>query len=471
MLARCTALFAGLGIVAAPPAYAQDRVSEDEVLDGFSLDGDLDSLDALLSGTAAPEEGAASDSMLREWRGFVELLPRVYTADRGDPKNDEQLLLDAEAELWFDLSERTELYLRPRVFVDLADTELYRLEPFETHFTFQGDGWDARAGLFVENWGIVDTYNPLDIVNRRDLGTDVLDPDRLGEFGLRLRRTFEGNDTFGEPTVQLYALPIFQETRFATDDQRFGIGSPTLPFDESGGFEPDGSEEALFAVRLQSTVNTPLLNADVQLLAAHGPDHTPLIDSFPTPTGVQLAPVYYGARTVGAGFRAVPNEDVAGYQLAALTFKAEFAHVNTFEFDDSPLAAPEDLTAWVFGVDRVFSNLFDPRDQLTVTLEYARQTGGGASAILRPFRDDLILRLLWEAGDFARQSLELRGLYDLDVDETIHELIYERQLRSIDDDLRLFVKTQIIDAADPGESFFALFPDSSSVAIGLRFDF
>ena len=106
-----------------------------------------------------------------------------------------------------------------------------------------------------------------DVVNRRDLATDFLDPDRLGELGVRYRRFFTGGETLGEPTVSLYLLPVWRETLFAPEDQRFSFDTPAAAFDEDAGFEPEGSERLFYALRFAGTLSTGPVNADVQLLA------------------------------------------------------------------------------------------------------------------------------------------------------------------------------------------------------------
>ena len=144
---------------------------------------------------------------------------------------DEQLLFEAEWEFDFRFSDSLTGYFRPRVFVDALDSDLKRFEPYELYATWEEEGWDLRAGQMVENWGIVDTYNPIDVVSRRDFATDILDPDRLGELGVRFRLLFDGGETIGEPTVSFYALPVFRETLFPPEDQRFGFGTDAVPFE------------------------------------------------------------------------------------------------------------------------------------------------------------------------------------------------------------------------------------------------
>ena len=449
--------------VLATGASAQAPEAEDpSELEEFLDEG----LDELLGGSSSSADGDGGSRF--SLKGFVELRPRVYLRERNGEKVDEQLLLEAELEVERTFGGGFSAYFRPRLFVDLLDDDLHRFEPYEAYVTWEKPSWDLRLGQMVENWGIVDTYNPLDLVNRRDFATDILDPRRLGELGVRFRRFFDGRGAFGEPTVSIYALPVFRETRFSTENQRFALGSSSLPFDEDGGFEPSGSDRALLALRLQSTLETAPLDADLQLILARGPERVPtlLVDSG------ELLPVYYGGRTVGAGLRAVPNEDVLGSFLASLTLKLEVVHKSPYLFDDSPVEVPDDYVAYVLGFDRAFYNVAKDQDQLTLTLEYAGEEGAeDPSALLRPFRDDLILRLFWEANDFARTSLELRGIYDLETSERLYELAFATQLRGLHEDLQWSVQLQVFEPPGTGESFFDFFPDNTSLATALRWDF
>lgn len=444
--------------------FAAPLMAQDE--DDFDFDLD-DELDALISGELV-EEGGASGGVVRSVRGFGEIGWRTYVSDRGGERNDDQLLFETEFEMDLRFSEDVTGYFRPRMLVDLLDGDYQRFEPYEAYATIEGSDWNVRAGSFVENWGIVDTYNPVDVLNRRDFGSDLLDADRLGEMGVRFQSRVAGNETFGEPTVSIYALPVWQKTRFAPEDQRFAIGMGNNTLDEDAGFEPSGDERLFLGARVQSTLTADWLNADLQLMIADGPSRFPSIELL----GGGLAPVYYGATVVGAGIRAVPNEDALGSELAKYTLKAEVAHTSTYEFDGAPSQAPDDYTAWVFGVDRVFSGVFSDRDNLTATVEYARENGASdLQSSFRPFGNDLILRGFWEANDFERTSFEARALLDLDNHEVIGELLYETQLRRWHEDLKFGIQLQMFDPAGSNESLFGLFPNNTSLLFRLRLDF
>ncbi|MFT5284229.1 MAG: hypothetical protein ACI8TQ_000385 [Planctomycetota bacterium] len=439
--------------------FSNDDVFDDELFD--------DGLDDLLGGIWNDEGEASDNGPLRGVKGHLELTSRLYTA--GDsPAFDSEYRIEGELELEFDLTNRTSAYLRQRIGVNVRDSKSNRFEPFEGYVTYEQDTWDLRVGQFVENWGIADTFNPIDILNRRDLSSDLLDSDRLGELGVRWRSFMQGNETFGEPTVSAYALPVFRRTPFATDDSRFSISSLGMPFDEEGGEIPTGIEGALFGVRLQSTLQTRAANADLQFLVARGPEHMPVIG----PRGGELVPFYFGTTTVGGGLRLVPNSDVLGDFLSTLTLKAELAFKDPYRFDESSLETPADYLQYAFGVDRLFPNLFADGDQLTTTIEYVGETGASDSdlaARLRPFRSDFVLRGFWELNDFSRTSLEARAILDTELNENIYEFIFERQLRSIHEDLKLITAVQVFDADDT-EGLFSALPDNTNGRVSLRFE-
>jgi hypothetical protein len=457
-----------LTIPLALAAQASAQGTDDLLDDLFADDG----LDSLLDGDI-PEVGEGLTvepaSPLRAWKGFMEAKPRYYSRDRDQGRNDEQLVVKSEFEMDFQFGDGLSAFFRPRIYVDLLDGEADRFEPYEAYASIERKGWDLRVGQFVENWGIVDTFNPIDVINRRDRGTDFLETDRLGEMGVRYQRYLPDSGAIGEPTISMYALPVWQATPFPENGSRFGFNQPGVTFDEDGGFEPDGFDRGMYATRFQSTMSTGPMNADVQFLAARGPDRSPGIA---LNSAGALAPAYYGSMTTGFGLRAVPNQNYLGEFLSTLTLKAEVIHRSPYSFDRTPFATPDDYWAFVFGVDRSFYDVLKDQDSLTLTVEYAKESGADdPTALLRIFQNDLILRGFWEANDFARTSFELRGIFDLEKSESVAEAIFERQLRALHEDLKLTLQFQHFDAASGGSTLLGQFPNNSSVAIGLRWDY
>ena len=141
------------------------------------------------------------------------------------------------------------------------------------------------------------------------------------------------------------------------------------------------------------------------------------------------------------------------------------------------MVLPDDYTQYVAGFDRIFNALFTDLDSLTFTAEYLGEYISDENdflSLFRPFDHDVAGRLYWEAKDFARFSIELRGVVDVKNGELIGEGTIGRQLRFLHDDLRFEVAGQYVrperDAGDePG--LFAFFPNNSNVRVRMGFNF
>ena len=191
-----------------------------------------------------------------------------------------------------------------------------------------GDSADFRAGQFIESWGIADTFNPIDVLNRRDLGVNVLDPEVLGETGVRLRYNFEGGSTIGQPAVALYVMPLWRETPFPTKSSRFSFSQNGPRFRDKNIERLDVIDGGLAAIRFEHTLDTGLVNADMQYIVARGPDRSPTFIFGEDSRGPFLRPEYFGTWVGGGGFRAIPNAD----GFSKFTLKAEVVHKRPYKF-------------------------------------------------------------------------------------------------------------------------------------------
>ena len=445
--------------------------------DAFEDFSDLDDLDAELSGLESGGGESSRGPSLEKFSGFIAEEIRVYPVERGLGQNDQQLLTESQLEFDLRIIGGLSLEVTPWFLIDALDTELLRYEPLEAYLIYRAENWDILAGQFIESWGIADTYNPLDGLNRRDLGVDIFGAPVRGEFGARVRWTLPSGKVLGEPTFGIYTIPVWRKTDFPTEDQRFSFSTPgsVLLTDETSG--PAGVDRILNAFRFDSTLSTNVVSADVQVLASRGPERTPLIGVVPQADGrLGFVPQYYGLWTMGGGFRAVPEFD--GW--SKFTLKGEVAYKRSYVFSDFTgpgqvdlTVKPEDYVQFVGGVDRSFVNLFIEQDELTLTLEYAGEAGADdAATLFRPFNADLALRAHWSAGDFARSSLEMRGIIDVKNGEIIAEGVAARQLRFIHDDLKLQISGRYLRSSEQDGSVLSFFPTNNSSLSGrLQFDF
>jgi hypothetical protein len=466
---------AAWGLLAlAAPAWAQADDSADTELDAMgSMEDELGGLDELdaLDELDDLNISRTDDSAVRVgiFKGSIAEEFRSYMLDRDTDKSDEQVITELQGEVSLEVGPSVSVFVAPRFVIDALDPELYRYEPTEAYASARGEWWDLRVGQLVDNLGVVDAYNPLDVLNRRDYGVDMLDSVRLGETGGRLRFELPSGKTIGEPTISIYGLPFWRKTRFASDDNRFSLSQGLFTYREELAVEPEGIDEVLGLLRLEHTLATGLFNADVQYLYSRGPERMPLFAMQPgMETGMDIIPVYYGVDVAGAGLRAVPNR--AGW--SKLTLKLEAAYKRPYETDSLGMPAPEDYVQYAAGADRLFSGVFSDKDEVQLLVEYIGETGADdPAAQLRPFRSDLAARLMWRAGDFARTSFEVRGFVDVKSGESMGELSARRQLRFLHENLSLELSAQLFRPQRDELGLLALFPNNSHVRSRLQMAF
>lgn len=433
--------------------------AQDEGLDDLGLDD-------LLSDLTGEPVGAAARRGVRLTRGEVGSQVLVFPRDRGGAGNDHRWLLTSRFELEADLAPGLSAYAEPRLLLDLADTEARRTRPFEAFLQWKDRAWEVRAGILQENWGIADTSNPLDLVPRRDIAIDLLEAERLGETGVRVRRFLPGRGRLAEPTLSLYALTDLRDIPAPTARSRLAEGGALAALRATA--RPEGSDETLVALRAQAIWNAPAMNSDVQLILARGPERGPGFAA--SAGGLQVG--YYGARTFGLGIRAVPNEAVMGRRASQLTLKLEAAYKDLYALPGGLAVAPESYLAYTLGFDLPRDGVLRPKDRLTFTLEYSGEAGADdLNHQLRLFTDDLVLRWFWEANDFARRSVELRVVHDVERSETIVQGIYETQLRGLHEDLRLQVDLRRVVADGTPPSLLGVIPDASAYRVALTYEF
>lgn len=442
----------------------------DDLDDLAGLDdlGGLDDLDALDELDALEGGGGAGErSLVKHFRGEIGTEFRTYPLERGGPRNDEQMFITTELELDVHIGGNASLTFRPRFLIDTLDTGVTRFEPFAGYLQYVTERADVRAGQFVDNWGIADAFNPLDVLNRRDFASDVIDPTPLGELGLLLRYQLPSGDTIGQPTISVYAMPLWRKTLLPTEDYRYSFSQPPFVLVD----DPDQPElkDAFFgALRLQHTVSTGAFSADFQYIGARGPARFPSFVPMPQPDGsVLLNTAVHGALVVGGGFRLVPNDS----WLSAFTFKTEVVYTKPYSFDPA-VPKPERYFQYVAGFDRIFDGIFTDLDALTFTAEYLGERGADdLLSQFRPFDNDVAARLYWQANNFSRTTIELRGILDLETHEAVGEATLGRQLRFLHDDLSFELRVQWVVPEEEGEGFFSFFPNNSNVRASFGFNF
>jgi hypothetical protein len=461
--------------VAAADADEGDEADGDDELatdgdDELATDGDDElatAADDDLTALDEVEDLAALDELDGErWslRGALASQGRVYFADRARPGKDESWQTDLRAELDVRLTRSLSARLRPWFLIDALDRDLMRYEPLEAYVDYVADRWDARAGEFIESWGIADTSNPLDVLNRTDLAVDPLFPPRRGELGLRLRAHPEGGELIGQPNLAVYLLPWFRELDFPTRDNRISFAPPIGDFRPDDARRPDLGDALFAAVRFDHTLSTPWLNADMQYIAARGPTRLPTLGAYPQPDGtLHIVPEVFGVWTVGGGFRAVPNGE-----LSQLTVKAEVVYNRPYRLQPMMSPLPEDYLQFVAGLGETFP--FSNTQELSVIVEYLGEAGADDElSKVRLFDNDLAVRLAWAANDSALTSFEVRAIVDWRDGTVLGNAVLRRQLLFLHTDLQLELNGQYVHVGDNSRGALSVNP--SNLTTRLTFSF
>lgn len=422
-------------------------------------------LDELLSEVGV-ETKAQEKARVHFGKGSVSSQLFVFPKDRGGAGRDHRWLLQSKLEVDVDLPKGWSARIEPRFVLDPQDSPTRRTRPLEANLQWANSDWELRLGILQENWGIADTSNPLDLVPRRDISLDLLEPERLGETGLRVRRFLKSRGAWGEPTLSFYLLSDLRDIPPPSARSRLSEGGTTAAL--SSALRPEGSDQVLYGMRAQATWSNPKFRADVQAVVAKGPERSP--GFVLNQAGFSVG--YYGARTLGFGIRAVPEAKYFGRWAAETTWKLEVAYKDLYTLSGGLAQAPESYLAYTVGFDHPRSDVFRPKDQLTFMVEYAGEAGAkDLNHHLRLFTDDLVLRWFWEANDRVRRSVEFRAIYDLERSEAILQAIYEQQLRHLHRNLKvqLDLRRILADGSPPG--LLGLLPDPSAIRLGLVYEF
>jgi hypothetical protein len=392
--------------------------------------------------------------------GRAEVILLEYLNNRGRGLNDDNVVLEAEPAVSYQITDRWLLRVREQLALEPLQPSRNRYEPLDAHVEYTSPHWALLAGQLVENWSIVDTYNPADVVNRRDVERDLYDPKKLGEVVVRLRYFLPEMGEVRQPALALYVLPLHRQVPLPANDDRFRFD---VTGDNRGDLAHDGivpSFDLAYAARLSATVGS----ADVFLFYFGGPGRIP---GFDVDVTGRVTPVYYRTDMVGGGLQ---------WALGRWLLKLETAYTWARR-DGLPRrfqgSVPDDYFQYVIGVDRTFTDVLG-KSEVTVTLEYAGEDRPDRTTLsgLRPYKSDVFLGVRWALNDMRRTELTASVATDVLVDEQLYLVNVSTALYK---DLKLVLGGELVNRAGErrGDRLtpFSVFPNNSNVRLALRYEF
>jgi hypothetical protein len=330
-------------------------------------------------------------------KGQVELGYRGFLVDRGQGLDDNNVDLMGEVDSTYDFTRSLRLRLHPRIAIDPLESPRDRFEPYDAYVEYTADSWALLAGQLIESWSAVEMFSPADLLNRRDVERNFYNPEKLGELMMRLRLSLPEGEWIRQPTISLYALPLFRRTPLPTNHDRFRFD---ITGDNVGDLSNKTVEPAFdvgFAARSTATIG----RADLALFYYGGPGRIPSFALDPRYQAPRLTPAYYRADSVGA---------TAQLALGPWVLRGETVYTMT-SASGLPSAfkgaVPDSYFQYVVGVDRTFTDVLG-KNEVTVTLEYSGEDNPRVTSItgLRPFKSDFFLSARWQFNDQRRTQLQ-----------------------------------------------------------------
>ena len=289
----------------------------------------------------------------------------------------------------------------------------------ELNWYHAGDDWDTVLGVSRVFWGVAESRHLVDIINQTDLVESPDQEDKLGQpmANLNLLRDLG--------TLSFFVLPGFRERTFPDDDARLRGALPIASGDAT--YESDAEERHVdFAARYAHSFG----DWDIGLAHFYGTSREPVLRADTSDTGQPVLRPHYDL-IHQTSLDVQYTVDAWLLKLEAMTRSGQgdrfFAAVGGFEYT-------------FFGIDE--SDI-----DLGVLAEYLHD-GRDDRTPETPFEDDLFLGTRLTLNDVQNTALLAGVILDLDQEERIFSLEFERRLT---DHLSLEVEGQVFDNVDSGD--------------------
>ena len=255
---------------------------------------------------------------------------------------------------------------------------------------------DLKLGVLSETWGVLEAWNPVDVINQRDLVEDFQGDVKLGQPGALMTLELD------KATLSFFATAVARERRFARGGDRFRILPASIIDDdfEDGQWAPSG------AIRAKIPVGSLNLGVSQFLGTAREPALSPVIG----PTGLEGFRAFYG--------RISQTSLDLDYVVGDSVLKTELIH----QRGDSGA-----FWGGGIGIETNFNGFAGGLGDLTLYAE-AYADSRPDDAPLTPFQRDLFMGARYAFNDTGGTLLELRHTYDLEWRSNLVEVRAQHRL-------------------------------------------
>lgn len=353
-----------------------------------------------------------------EWKAEASFESLSFLLHRQDYGVNEQETLSASFEFIYDNDHNFYTKLKPKIRFDILDHNRNRYIPDELFIKFYNNSLEFSAGLQLMTWGVSNSFNPTDVLNRKDLEDNFYRPEKMGDLIFGFKGVVPSAGHFSDLTFELLFLPLLQKTPLPESDNRFTVDGSTngvsytlndyqetleYPHALGGAFRFSGTYKAV----------------DFSFHFYHGPEKQPgfylLLDNN---ANFRLTPFYYMIDMLGLNVAASVGKFVFHVESA---FK--ITRLNEPKYHELPLIVssdviPNDYVQFVPGVDYTINNVFG--GDVILTLEYLGENDH--SVILeefRPFKNDLFLGVQYNLNNKLQTEFKVGLMKDLSNKELI----------------------------------------------------
>ena len=279
--------------------------------------------------------------------------------------------------------------------LDILNSKIRNGDIKELSYTTFDKDFEVKFGISEVFWGKTESFNPIDVINQRDISEDVTFKKKLGQPLVR----FGLNQDFG--LFEIYWLPYFRSRRFPEIINR--LHTPYWVDWDNPIYESKNKDWHNFALRGLHYFS----NGEVAFHVFSGTSREPDF-KFSDKTNSKFIPIYNDMQQFG-----VEGE----YIINGLRLKTEFAYRH--------FSQEEYLTS-VSGLEYSIYNLNSTKSSITFLLEYLND-GRQAPPL---FQNDIFFGMRFLVNDVSDTQISLGTFYDLEEPEYIISIIGSRKLYS-----------------------------------------
>lgn len=379
-------------------------------------------LGMLLTATLAGGPAAAQDLDWSnfDFSGYVSAETRIFPQSPKYPEQDSAVVSPSAAlqpELRYRWNGRDDrITFVPFLRLDADDENRTHADIRELNWYHAGEDWDMVLGIGKVFWGVTESRHLVDIINQTDLVESPDEEEKLGQpmANVNLMRDWG--------TLSFFVLPGFRERTFPDDDARLRGAMPIA----SGDATYDSNAEQWhvdFAARYSHSFG----NWDIGLAHFYGTSREPVLRPDVSDNGDMVLRPHYDIINQ-TSLDAQYTVDSWLFKLEAMTRSGQ---------DDTFFAAVGGFEYTLFGV-------MESDADLGLLAEYLHD-GRDDRTPETPFENDVFLGTRVTLNDMASTELLAGVILDIDQEERIFSLEFERRLT---DNMSLEIEGQIYDNVD-----------------------